>query len=88
MSQFFFFFLGPQKFFLEGFFIIEGKNIYQLIVQKQIGATNSDFVLEFETDNKTTFSNQNFSPIVKDNKIIYNTSLSTDKIFLIELINN
>ena len=68
--------------------LIEGKNIYQLIVQKQIGATNSDFVLEFETDNKTTFSNQNFSPIVKDNKIIYNTSLSTDKIFLIELINN
>ena len=68
--------------------LTKGNNIYQLIVQKQIGATNSDLVLEFETDNKTVFSNQNFSPIVKDNKIIYNTSLSTDKIFLIELINN
>ncbi len=68
--------------------LIKGNNIYQLIFQKQIGATNSDLVLEFETDNKTIFSNQNFSPIVKDNKIIYNTSLSTDKIFLIELIND
>lgn len=68
--------------------LTKGNNIYQLILQKQIGTTNSDLVLEFETDNKTTFSNQNFSPIVKDNKIIYNTSLSTDKIFLIELIND
>ena len=30
--------------------------------------------------------NQNFSPVVKDGEMIYNTNLSTDKIFLVELI--
>jgi hypothetical protein len=62
-----------------------GRNIYQLIVQKQIGAKNSDLILEYQLDKNISVLNQNFSPIVKDNQIIYNTSLSTDKIFLIEL---
>ncbi len=63
----------------------KGKNIYQLIVQKQIGAKNSDLILEYQLDKNISVLNQNFSPIVKDNQIVYNTSLSTDKIFLIEL---
>lgn len=63
----------------------KGKNIYQLVVQKQIGAKNSDFILEYQLDKNISILNQNFSPIVKDNQIVYNTSLSTDKIFFIEL---
>jgi hypothetical protein len=63
----------------------KGTNIYQLIVQKQIGAKNSDLILEYQLDKSVSVVNQNFSPIVKGNQIIYNTSLSTDKIFLIEL---
>ncbi len=63
----------------------KGRNIYQLIVQKQIGAKNSDLILEYRLNKNISVLNQNFSPIVKDNQIIYNTSLSTDKIFLIEL---
>lgn len=63
----------------------KGRNIYQLIVQKQIGAKNSDLILEYRLNKNISILNQNFSPIVKDNQIVYNTSLSTDKIFFIEL---
>jgi hypothetical protein len=63
----------------------KGTNIYQLVVQKQTGAKNSDLILEFELNKNISILNQNFSPIVKDNQIIYNTNLLTDKIFFIEL---
>ncbi|MFA6080988.1 MAG: DUF4012 domain-containing protein [Patescibacteria group bacterium] len=66
----------------------KGKNIYQLVVQKQTGAKNSDLILEFELNKSISILNQNFSPIVKDNQIIYNTNLLTDKIFFIELTKN
>lgn len=65
--------------------IKKGINIYQLVIQKQIGAKNSDLILEFELNKNISILNQNFSPIVKDNQIIYNTYLLTDKIFFIEL---
>ena len=65
-----------------------GRNIYQLVFQKQTGAKNSDLILEFELNNSISILNQNFSPIVKDNQIIYNTNLLTDKIFFIELTKN
>jgi hypothetical protein len=65
--------------------IKKGTNIYQLVVQKQTGAKNSDLILEFELNKSISILNQNFSPIVKDNQIIYNTNLLTDKIFFIEL---
>lgn len=61
------------------------KEIYQFVIQKQIGAPNSDFVLELTPASNIQILNQNFSPIVKGREIVYNTSLSTDKIFLIEL---
>jgi len=32
--------------------------------------------------------NQNFSPLVKENQIVYNTNLSADKIFFVEIIND
>jgi hypothetical protein len=63
----------------------KGANIYQLVVQKQTGSKNSDLILEFELNKNISIINQNFSPIVKDNQIIYNTNLLTDKIFFIEL---
>ncbi len=66
--------------------VVNERQIYQFVVQKQIGAPNSDFVLEFTTGNNIYVLNQNFSPVVKGREIIYNTNLSTDKIFLIELM--
>lgn len=67
--------------------IQKGSNIYQLIVQKQIGAKNSDLIMEFGLNDRLSVLNKNFSPIVKGREIFYNTVLTTDKIFLIELLN-
>ena len=66
--------------------LTKGKNIYQLIIQKQIGAPNSDFILQLSLAKNLHLLNQNFSALVKDEQIIYNTTLSTDKIFLIEMV--
>jgi len=66
--------------------ILPGQQMYQFVIQKQIGASNSDFVLVLKTSADTYVVNQNFSPVVKDREMIYNTNLSTDKIFLVELI--
>lgn len=67
--------------------IKKGKQIYQMIFQKQIGAGNSDLILDYRFNKNISLINQNFSPLVKDDTIIYNTNLSTDKIFFIELLN-
>src|SRR3989344_942372 len=64
--------------------IIAGEGVYQLIVQKQIGSPNYDFNLEFSFPDNLTIKNKNFSPLVKENNIHYNTSVSSDKIFVIE----
>ncbi len=64
----------------------KGRGIYQLIVQKQIGSSNNDYVFELDLPKKTYVLNQNFTPLVKNNHIVYNTSLTADKIFFIELI--
>jgi hypothetical protein len=61
-----------------------GSGVYQLIVQKQIGSPNSDLQLEIQLPKHTYVTNKNFSPLVKDHVIHYNTSLSADKIFYIE----
>jgi len=62
-----------------------GRGIYQLIVQKQIGSSNNDYVFELDLPKNVYVLNQNFTPLVKDNHIVYNTSLTADKIFFIEL---
>ena len=64
----------------------KGQGIYQLIVQKQIGSANNDFVMETNLAKNYYLQNQNYIPLVKDNQILYNTYLSTDKIFVTELI--
>lgn len=63
-----------------------GRGVYQLIVQKQIGSPNSDFNLTVSLPKNIYIVNQNFSPLVKDNAIVYNTNLTADKIFFIDLI--
>jgi hypothetical protein len=63
----------------------QGKNIYQLVIQKQVGSSNKDFLWEINLSNNISVGSNNFSPLVKDNQVIYNTILNTDKIFFIEL---
>jgi hypothetical protein len=65
--------------------IVKGRNVYQLVVQKQIGSKNSDINLELILPNNIKLLNQNFTPLVKDNRIFYNSGLTQDKIFLFEL---
>ncbi len=64
--------------------IQKGSGIYQLILQKQIGSPNSDFAITIELPKNLYVVNKNFSPVVKNNTINYNTTLSADKIFFIE----
>lgn len=64
----------------------QGKGIYQLVFQKQTGSKNSDLNLEITLPANISVVNQNFSPLVKGSQISYNTNLSADKIFFIEMV--
>lgn len=64
----------------------KGRGIYQLTIQKQVGSFAEDLAIEIYLPKNIYLLNQNFNPLVKDNKIIYNTVLSSDKIFILELI--
>lgn len=64
----------------------KGSNIYQLIVQKQIGGVNYDFSLKVILPENAHLVNQNFTPVVKEGFVIYNTYLSSDKIFFLEIV--
>lgn len=64
----------------------KGKSVYQLLFQKQVGSINNDLSLEISLPSNMFLVNQNFSPLVKHNQILYNTELSADKIFFIELL--
>lgn len=63
----------------------KGSAVYQLIVQKQIGAFSNDLTFTLTLPNNMHLVNTNFSPLVKNSQIIYNTDLSTDRVFFIEL---
>ena len=65
---------------------LPGKSIYQFLLQKQIGSINNDISLEITLPPNMFLVNQNFSALVKNNQILYNTELSADKIFFIELL--
>lgn len=65
--------------------IIDEFSVIQIIIQKQIGISNSDFTLKVNLSKNITVINQNFFPLVKNQEMIYNTFLSTDKIFFIQL---
>jgi hypothetical protein len=64
----------------------KGNGVYQLIVQKQIGSSNNDFIFELNIPKNIYVVNKNFSPLVKQNQMLYNTTLTTDKIFFIEVL--
>lgn len=66
--------------------IVKGENIYQLIIQKQIGALNNDLVLDFYLPPNISLVKKNFAGLAKDHRLVYNTNLSHDKIFVIELL--
>lgn len=68
------------------FSLQRGKGVYQLLIQKQTGAPNHDIALQINLPKNVYLLNQNFSSLVKNNTILYNTSLSADKIFFTELI--
>ncbi|MEI6532535.1 MAG: DUF4012 domain-containing protein [Candidatus Roizmanbacteria bacterium] len=61
-----------------------GRGVYQLIIQKQVGTPNSDVNLSITYPDNMYIVNKNFSPLVKDRTISYNTNLVTDKVFFIE----
>lgn len=62
--------------------IESGQNTYQLVVQKQIGAFNNDINIEFILPTNINLTYRNFASVAKENSLIYNTTLSTDKIFV------
>ncbi|MCL4374307.1 DUF4012 domain-containing protein [Patescibacteria group bacterium] len=62
-----------------------GKSVYQLLMQKQIGSSNNDVSFVIQLPSNVALLNQNFSPLVENNQILYNTTLSADKIFFLEL---
>jgi len=66
-------------------FIPSNLSTLQLIFQKQIGLPTTELNLTFSFPRNISILNQNFFPLVKNQKIVYNTFLSTDKIFFIRL---
>jgi len=64
----------------------EGKATYQLVLQKQIGALSQDVHFSLSLPKNMNLLNTNFSPLVKNSLILYNTDLSTDRVFFIELL--
>lgn len=63
----------------------KGKNIFQLVFLKQIGTINKDFILEINLPQNISLLSNNFFPLVKNNQIIYNGILNTDKIYYLIL---
>ncbi|MBI3620519.1 DUF4012 domain-containing protein [Candidatus Roizmanbacteria bacterium] len=62
-----------------------GKNVYQLVFQKQIGSTNTDVSFNYQLAHNLALVNQNFSPLVNGQEINYNTNLTADKLFFLEI---
>lgn len=57
---------------------------YQLIVQKQVGSINNDFIFEMALPPELSLNETNFTPIVKENGLVYNTFLHKDRLLLIQ----
>lgn len=87
----FYFELKPKKtteikiIFENQSYLTKGKNVFQIVIQKQIGALNKDFILEINFPKNISIINNNFLPLVKNNKIVYNGILTTDKIYYLIL---
>src|SRR3989339_278771 len=57
---------------------------YQLIVQKQIGSINNDFIWRLNTPLGLSLSQSNFTPIVRSDGFVYNTFLQQDRILIVD----
>ncbi|MDA1316502.1 MAG: DUF4012 domain-containing protein [bacterium] len=64
--------------------IVRGDGVYQLIFQKQIGSENANLTFTFDHPDNVSITRHNLSPLAKGADILYNTSISSGKIFLIE----
>lgn len=63
-----------------------GINTYQLALQKQIGSLNTNVAMTVSLPKNITVRNKNYPALEKNGTITYNTSLSGNKIFILELI--
>lgn len=63
-----------------------GSHNYQLVVQKQIGSFNNDFSFELRFPDNVFLTHQNFTSLAKKGSVVYNTDLSTDRIFVIDMV--
>lgn len=61
----------------------ENEIAYQLITQKQIGTVAADVIIRLSLPQSMSVRTQNFSALAKDSQLLYNTTLSNDKIFLV-----
>lgn len=68
--------------------LVDGKNLFQILIQKQIGAQNKDFILQINFPNNINLISNNFIPLVKDNELVYNFNFNTDKLFYLLLNKN
>lgn len=66
--------------------IQKSQGVYQLIMQKQLGSSNSDLNVSLYFPKNVYVVNHNFSGLVKNNSINYNTTLTADKIFFLDII--
>ncbi len=64
---------------------LEDNPTYQLIVQKQIGSINNDFIYEFIPSEGYSVSYTNFPNLVTQGRFVYNTFLEKDRLLLIRL---
>jgi len=64
----------------------EGNSIYQFVVQKQIGSFNNDLSFELNLPDNVFVTQQNFASLAKRGRVVYNTDLSTDRIFVIDMV--
>jgi hypothetical protein len=66
--------------------ITQGALNYQLVIQKQIGSFNNDFSFEMTLPDNIFVTHQNFTSLAKKGQVVYNTDLSTDRIFVIDMV--
>lgn len=64
----------------------KGSNTYQLALQKQIGSLNTNITMTVSLPKNATVKNKNYPALEKNGTITYNTTLSGNKIFILELI--
>ena len=62
---------------------IDIKAAYQLIVQKQTGSINNDFIFELSSPPAMGAAKTNFPAVVQSSRLVYNTFLEKDRLLLV-----